>query len=393
MSDLGEYGEKIMSEFVDSNFTSLLAFRNPKNKKNEEICDILIWLNYTVILCEVKTRKSGEATHSWVKSKIEQSVEQLSKSYNKIKNNDTINLKNSKYHTQLDCRNIKRIIGLVIFVHDNEIGYCPTEFINDVYKKDLPIHFFSWNYFSKLNFELKTIQDLLYYLKDRYEYLNNHDIPFNEELNAIGYYKSHKYTFPQKRLNHLTNNYWSKYIKSHKSQIFTRELRSDYSFWIDFIEKTLVENKIHKERKLYDNIPLGMYVAFEFTRLDFATRCEIGNKIAETKQWFLNGKTNGKFAYRNELTHNWIVFFFSTEVNNKRFSEITRLKYIQLKYDEGFSLGVYAISFKVDVKEERIAIQNIILQGDADLKKLSSDEIIAAKKIWGGKTQKEISEY
>ncbi len=52
----GEVGEKLVSNFFDRNFSKIFSFPNPKTKKNEEIADVLIWLNRTVFLIEVKTR-------------------------------------------------------------------------------------------------------------------------------------------------------------------------------------------------------------------------------------------------------------------------------------------------------------------------------------------------
>jgi len=394
MEDIGKIGEKIISGFVDNNFTNLLSFKNPQNRKNQEICDLLIWLNYTVILCEIKTREDGIATHSWVKSKIEESVDQLTKSFDKINNYDIINLKNSKFHAQLDCKNVKNIIGLVILVHDNDVNYYPTDFDEDVYNKDYPIHFFSWNSFSKLSFELKTIQDMMYYLKDRYEYLKKFDIAFQYELELLGYYKSNNYKFPSKKIE--STEFWKKYIESYRDKIYNREQKTQYSLWIDNIEKYLVKNKINKERKLFDNIPIGMYVAFELASLDFAFRAEIGQKIAQVKDCLKSGKKTRKFGYENPLTKNWIIFYFSTEdvkVLNEEFNKLTRLKYIQLKSDVDFSLGIYSFSFHVNLKENIISMQNIILHGDNDLGVITSEEIEEAKSICGRKKLAVLSEY
>jgi len=60
----GEIGELIISNFVENLFSKILSFSSPKTKDNAGIADILIWLNRTVFLIEVKTRNTEEGTSS-----------------------------------------------------------------------------------------------------------------------------------------------------------------------------------------------------------------------------------------------------------------------------------------------------------------------------------------
>ncbi len=97
----GRFGEHLIENFFDSNFSRIFSFPNPKTKENAQVADVLIWI---VLLIEVKTRdeKLGSASiEHWISDRIETAVGQIVRNYNRIKTNDQIFLNNSFYHTQL----------------------------------------------------------------------------------------------------------------------------------------------------------------------------------------------------------------------------------------------------------------------------------------------------
>lgn len=394
MKDVGKIGELIIQNFVDTNFTDILSFPNPKNKKNEEICDILIWQNFTVYLCEIKTRKTRIADYGWIKDKISQSVEQLTSSYKKIMDEDEIFLVNSKYNIPFDCKNIHEVIGIIILVYDNEIDIKPSDVSPEIYKKEFPIHTFSSNMFFRLKDEIKSLMDLHYYLEDRFNFLKTFDISLINEINALGYYKENEYKFPTEDIDF--KNHWEHY-KQHKAfEIYNRDLKSKYIHWIDTMEKQL-QNSLNKgDQKRYDNIPLGLFFCWELSTFDFSMRISIGKKFSDLNDWFNKGNTSRKFALQNPITGNILLFYISVSKEDKIYNEliqITRLKYIQAKTDDNFSQGVYATAFNYNTETKKISMEMFLVMGDAELGEISDYEKIESKKIWGNRSKIELSEY
>ena len=69
----GTWGERLIENFFDSNYSSIFSFPNPKTKDNAQVTDVLIWLNRVILLIEVKTRDEAESTTSigsWARNRI-----------------------------------------------------------------------------------------------------------------------------------------------------------------------------------------------------------------------------------------------------------------------------------------------------------------------------------
>ncbi|GAG16408.1 unnamed protein product, partial [marine sediment metagenome] len=259
--------------------------------------DNLIWMNRVVILIEVKTRTEGSTTiQNWARSRIEEGVEQIITNYERIKNNEIINLHNEYYNVQLDCKEVSRIIGIIVLVPDEELNILPSECMGEIYNSPLPIHVFTINDLYKLGKEIDTIIDLEWYLQDRYNFINEfNDIPTDCELEPIGYYKANEYQLPRIKTDFCNSNFWDKYTRNFSEQIRARNRENEASGWIDNLESVFIE-----QRRLHLNIPLGLYFAWELGSLPKRFRTIIGQKIETVQAWFQQGNTSRKFAYRNE---------------------------------------------------------------------------------------------
>ena len=196
----GEIGERLVSNFFDRNFSKIYSFPNAKTKANAEVADVLVWLNRTVFLIEVKTR-SEEGTapiQSWFHSQTEKVLGQITKNFNRIRSEEQIFLHNAYYHTELDFEGLSQIIGLVVLVYEEECVVKPSEYFPDIYNNEIPIHVFAWKDLERMIEEIDTVPDFIYYLQDRFDYLKISDIPLEQELNVLGYYKSqsNKWLYP-----------------------------------------------------------------------------------------------------------------------------------------------------------------------------------------------------
>lgn len=392
----GTWGERLIENFFDSNYSSIFSFPNPKTKDNAQVTDVLIWLNRVILLIEVKTRDEAESTtsiESWARNRIEKGVDQLVKAHTRINAGERIFLNNNFYHTELDCEGNSQIIGLIVLIHDDECTIYPSLHISDIYKKEIPIHVISWNDLQQMIHEIDTVPDFIFYLNDRFDYLSNFEIPINKELNALGIYKKNINKFPVEAVDFINADYWDKYRISFAEKIKSRDERNKHSIWIDKIENIFTD-----KRKLFGGIPLGLYFAWELGALDRRTRAVIGKKLDTVQEWFESDKSSRQFAYKNCVTRNWLLFYFSKSeqrIQSKELERLVRLKLIQLIHNEAFEFGVYGFGFMVSkiYPPQFLGLGNSIVMSPDAIDKFTENELEEALKLWGQEQVSKIEEF
>lgn len=381
--NIGEVGELIVSNFFDSNFSKIFSFLNPKTKNNAEVADILIWLNRTVFLIEVKTRSDeGSSTiQSWCHSKIKQAHSQILKNYNRIKEGEQIFLNNSYYHTELDCTGINEIIGLVVLVHDEKCDIEPSEYFSNIYDFEIPIHVISWKDLERLVDEIDTVPDFKYYLQDRFNYLKISDIRLDQELDVIGRYKLGINNFPD-RATDFSSSY-EKYKLEMEEKISERDKHNKNSVWIENLENVFTEH-----RKLLDGIPIGLYFAWELGVLSRRERAYYGEKLNSVQAWFNNGNSTRKFSWQSQSTGNWLLFYFSKLEDNsfKSLENMAKLKLIKEMESKSFEFGVYALGFNVSniYPHQLLGLNDAIIMG-TNIEYTEAD-IVESFKVFGEKS-------
>jgi len=392
----GTDGEKIVNSFIDNRITKLISFPNPKTKDKAQVCDNLIWLNHDALLVEVKTRTKGNTPiNKWARSKIQEGVKQLTRNYKRIKNGERITLHNDYFDIDLDNKGITRILGLIILVHDEDFNILPSESESNIYKKDLPIQVLSIKDLEQLSNEIDTLQDLIWYLMDRYNYLKKYDISTCCELEPLGHYYSNKYSFPKDRIDFTRTEFWSKYESEFKENIIAREDEDKASIWIDILEENY-----SKYRKLHDGLPKGLYFIWEFSSLPRRVRTIIGKKLDSVKEWFSQGKSERKFAIQNGKTSNWHIFYFmrgNEEQIVRRLNELVRLKQIAEVHLKKFQYAIYAVGFKISVLDPPtlMGLKYSTFDCDKDILegKYSSKELAKSLTIWGHGKELPIKEF
>jgi len=384
-SDRGTAGEKLIGNFFDKNFSRIFSFPNAKTKSNAQVADVLVWMNRTVFLVEVKTRDDGTASiNSWAESRICDAVEQLSRNYQRIKAKEQIFLNNAYYHTHLDCKGISQIIGLIVLVHEENCDILPSQVVSNIYKQEMPIHIFSNNQLINMTDEIDTIPDFIYYLNDRYKYLKISDIPLNRELDVLGYYKSQSNSFPQIPLDLDSKSYWSDYRTAMTAQIQARDTHNEHSLLLDKIENVFTE-----QRKLFDGLPSGLYYAWEIGSMSRRERAYLGEKLDKVQDWFEPGKSSRRFAWCNMATGNWLVFYFSKskpQEIRKSLTRIVELKLIKEVHWNSFDFAVYGFGFQISVTypTRLLGLATAIAVGASEVKgKYSNKDLEDSQRIWG----------
>ena len=321
----GTVGERLVAKFFDKHFSKVFSFPNAKTKSNAEVADVLVWMNRTVFLIEVKTRdRSKVPVESWAESQIRDALAQIKKNYGRIKAREQIFLHNSYYHTQLDCEDISQVIGIIVLIHDGDIDLLPSQAIEDIYDQEIPIHVFSGNALFEMTEEIDTVPDFCYYLKDRFDYLKVSDIPLNKELEALGYYKSQSNQFSNLPIDFDSQSFLEIYRTSMAEQIAARNAHNQYSQWLDKLEDVFTD-----QRRLHDKYPLGLYFAWEFGSMARRERAIMGEKIEKAREAFLRGKPFRRFAYCNPSTGNWLVFYFAKLCTRQIYDNLER--FVRLK--------------------------------------------------------------
>lgn len=392
----GDRGEQIINSYVDNQFTKFISFPNPKTKNRAQLADNLIWLNHDAILIEVKTRTEGKTTiEKWARSRIQEGVTQITKNYKKIQNGEVINLHNEYFNVALDNSGLTNILGLIILVHNEELSILPSESEEHIYKKDIPIQVFSIQDLENLSKEIDTLQDFLWYLLVRYKYLKINDIHTGCELEPLGYYYSNNYSFPDKKVNFSKTNYWDNYQKEYKEKITARNEENKASEWIDIIESNFT-----KHRKLHEGFPAGLFFIWEFGSLPRRLRTMIGKKLDSVQEWFLQDKSERKFAFQNGKTSNWHIFFFmrgNEQQIERRLNELVRLKQIAEVHINNFQYAIYGVGFKVSVLEPPTLMGLVYSTFDCDEeilnKKYSNTELKKALSIWGHGKETSLQEF
>lgn len=382
----GEIGECLVSNFFDKNFSKIYSFPNPTTKANAEVADVLVWLNRTVFLIEVKTRseKGTAPIQSWFHSQTEKALGQITNNFNRIKSEEQIFLHNAYYHTELDFEGLSQIIGLVVLVYEKECVVKPSEYFPDIYNNEIPIHVFAWKDLERMIEEIDTVPDFIYYLQDRFDYLKISDIPLEQELNVLGYYKSQSNKFPQTLVDFSSLPYWENYKSSMQTQIQARKKHNQYSVWFDKLEQLFTS-----QRKLFNGNPLGLYFAWELGALSRRERAYFGEKLDSVQQWFDEGNSSRQFALQNGGTQNWLVFYFSKlpqEAAHRRIKRLIELKLIKEVHLNSFQFGVYGFGFEVSTiypYQLQCLNSTIVMGADIVEGKYTTEDIEEALREWG----------
>lgn len=390
---IGDQGEELIRNFFDSNISKFYSFPNPKSKDKAEVADVVVWHNRKLLLIEVKTRDTEEATtslESWATKRIEKSFDQICRNYDRCINNETIHLHNDFFHVQFNRERINYYIGIIILVCDNKCNLLPTDVIPNIYKKEFPFHVFTWNDICALHKEIDTFPDLFYYLQDRYEYISNYDIPLDTEKEVISYYKIHRNKFPKDETDFASDSFESEYQASMSSAIDRRNTHNAYSSIVDELEACF-----SNRRKMFEGLPIGLYFVWEVGSQTRRQRAYIGKKLYQIRNDFEQGKKSRQFAFFNQASGNWHVYYFSKDTEQNivnKFSKILKRKLIKEVHISGFKYRIYGFAFQVSmtVPFRLLGLQAAVVMGADEVKGYSCDDLHEAFREWG--RQKHTSE-
>ena len=191
--------------------------------------------------------------------------------------------------------------------------------------------------------EIDTVPDFIYYLQDRLDYLKISKVTTGQELDLLGYYKAKSNKFPTIAFNF--NSQWKEYQNSMRYKIEIRDKHNNYSYFFDILAK-----EFSSQRKLHDNIPLGLYFTWELGNLSRREKAYYGEKLSSVLNEFPQKMTSRYFSFQSGSTQNWLLFHLvksSEKFTDEKLKKLCELKIIKERHLNSFEFGVYAFGFQI----------------------------------------------
>lgn len=389
MIDVGDYGERLVQNFFDSNISKFYTFPNAKSKDKAEFADVVVWSNRQLFVVEVKSRDSKEGTaslESWAAHRISQAVSQIDSAVERCERGETINLHNDFFHVELDHDGVTNRVGIVILAFDGFCDLLPTDAVADLYDRPFPIHVLTWDDLQALSAEIDTVPDLFYYLQDRFSFAKSHDIPLGVEEQVIGYYKLHENEFPRDAVDFRSESFWQEYKTSRAADIQRRAQHGEYSNIIDSLESAFSD-----QRKQFSELPIGLYFSWEIGSQTRRARAYVGEKLHRVRRDFEDGKHSRQFSICNLASGNWHVYYFSKDSRRnigERLLRLVELKLIKEVHINAFEFGVYGFGFRVSstLPFRLIDLPAAVVIGADEASGYTESDLREAFEVWG--TQK-----
>jgi hypothetical protein len=386
----GRPGERKVQRFFDANIGNIITFPNSKTKSNAQIADLLVWLNWKALLVEVKTRVSSKITvDQWVRERIADAANQITNNYAKCVGGEEIYVNNDFYHVRFDDKGVAFYSGLIVLNYEGTGNVLPSVAVPDIYRRPLPIHAISYEDLALLSQEIDTFPDLGYYLKDRFDYIKEYDIPLGVEKEVIGRYKLFNNRFPDHHVNFATSDFWREYQTMMEDAIERRNAHNEHATFIDALEEALGD-----KRKLHGSIPLGLSFAWELGAMSRRVRAIVGERIDGAKLRFERGGNRRYFSFQNPSTGNWLVFLFSNASSEelcREIEQLTRLRLIKEAHFQDFEFATYGFGFQVS-RTHPIRLLGLrratVISPDA-VTPYSDEELETAIALWGDEKTKQ----
>jgi len=312
---------ELFKELCNQQYLKGFVFHSPKydDPTEKEAGDVVLWIRDYLIVFEIVWRNSSSSvsTKSFIR-RVGEKRRQLESDFitYQDKQVNLVNEEGKRVEYSKDNFNGDNFSGVIVVDSDVELENIHNESYNKTLTNDFPIAVMTRNDFEDLLIEIDTIPDLLYYLRDRYNFLKNiySDCPekfinlnLRTERDLIALYKKKSNKFDNYSCKDLLkNNIWDRYRAEFKDKIEVRDKENKKTLVVDEIIDILLKNPLEDEL-----IPLH---AWELGLLSRRDRVIIADKINGA---FSNNRIETRqFAYFNENTSCWTVFYF--QYNSQR---------------------------------------------------------------------------
>ena len=350
--------EKVFSNLCAKQYLKGFVFHSPKynDPTEKEAGDIVLWLRTSLIVFEVFWRDPSlkGSTKNFIK-RIGEKRKQLEADFDAYKSKGSkISLTNEDgniINFRQDFFHPDNFVGVIIVDCETDLEKIHYESYKKTLNGKFPICVITKKDFVDLLVEIDTVSDLLYYLKDRHDFVKSIfercpnpfiDLNRRTERDIVALYKRKGNSFQEYNCNHLSNeNIWSSYRNDFSDRIKLRDDENKRTKIIDVLTDYLLKDSTNDDLTLEFSWEIGVTTRRQ--------RVYIAEKIEGAFQGLKNGIETRQFAFLNPTTGCWSVFYFENGNDSGLFkdniSEMTRLKLFKEIRENSFEHSIFGYGF------------------------------------------------
>lgn len=295
--------EKFVADLCDLSFLPFWSFPSPLGKKGNELCDLLVVCNNTIIIISVKdispTNHEDDfiSFKRWVKKAIEDSVSQINGAESFLEKIDSVLLKNSSQPISLPPKDKRQVFRIAIAFGKKEHYPFPI-----AHNKKSFVHVFDETATTSLLKELDTITDFSAYLFAKEQILSAFPAFFTSELDFLAHYQNSQLPFrtgKQVIIKDDCKNAWEVLKNSSEYKEWKHDIEASYmwdilihSCYLDYTKGKIPSEKRNEIESALRLITLENRI----NRIDLAHALEETNKTNLKARIFVPAYTD-KYSY------------------------------------------------------------------------------------------------
>jgi hypothetical protein len=394
--------ERFFAELCAERRLRGFVFHSPKviNDPNgqKEAGDVVIWVRDLVIVFEIiwkntqvsnNTRRFiqriGEKRHQLVRDRqvYEDEVTEISMTN---EDGETIVFDHRYFNDLAFC-------GVVIVDSDLPLDKLHFETVRRTLSADFSMAIMTTRDFVDLLVEVDTPSDLHYYLADRTRFLKQVfeteaaiflDLNRRTERELIGFYKINNNSFPIDRWKQVSNKrFWDQYQTQMADQIADRDQENEESFIIDEVIELI--------RKHNGPGLSTLEHSWELASLTRRSRAGwLARRVVRGFEQMVDGRRERHFAFHNQATDCWIVFYFCSGMTSEEFrqkaSALTRMKVQVERVKADFPHSVFCYGFRKSLIDTGNTFDEclLIVEDAKNYPSVSPEDYSSASKYFGG---------
>lgn len=400
--------EKLFSDLCASKYLKGFVFHSPKynDPTEKEAGDIVLWLRTYLIAFEVVWRDPSNqgSTKQFIKrigekrKQLESDLKVYSEKSDKV---ELINEEGKKINYDSGYFHPGNFVGVIIVDCDLKLENIHYKSYENINSSSFPIAVMTKNDFVDLLVEIDTVSDLLYYLKDRYKFVNSvfqkcpHlfiNLNLRTERDIVALYKEKSNSFEGYSCNQLSkNNIWENYQKEFKEKIRARDEENERTKVLDQLVDYLLINS--EKSKI---MPLMSWEIGIQTRRE---RVDLADKVIKAFQGLKNEVDMRIFAYLSQTTGCWSIFYFqygeTTGNLEDNLIEMAQLKLFKEMKENSFGFSVFGYGFKKSIVHTGNAFDEIVvcIEDACNYQHIPSDKYEKSLAYFGKPKPKKIREF
>ncbi len=389
--------EEIFARLCSNKYFAGFVYQNPKFTLDSE-CeagDVVLWVRDSLIIFEVIWRnpKYGPETKSFIKD-IGKKRDQLLRDFGTYADPNTLISMQSEHgeRTWYDYEqfNEDKTKGVVIVDAPGPIGKLHYETVRLTVEASLPIAVMTRDDFETLLVEADTVSDLGVYLGDRHKFLQTvfkeDPVPFLQlgaklEQELVGLYKLGDNSFDLNAWRASKDKqFWHRYQIARAAEINRRDDENATSESLDFLIREIRSQNGPES-------PTNQH-AWEMALLTRRERAAFVSVIIRKHEKLVQTGKDQKFAFLNQHTGCWDVFYFHSGVDSQFFrEEAQRLSDRKLWIELSLNNFEYSV-FCFALRYTALGLREVVLRvSDAHRwPRISATQLQEAQKFFGGTT-------